>query len=90
MIIWLYCLWQTIVVGIFKAIEMVFYITLMMILFMFLWAVIGMILFAENDPVMFGNLHISMITLWQATTGDDWTEIMYGNMEGEFIFRYIA
>lgn len=73
---------MTIVVGIFKAIEMVFYITLMMILFMFLWAVIGMILFAENDPVMFGNLHISMITLWQATTGDDWTEIMYGNMEG--------
>ena len=46
-----------------------------MLLFFYLFAVFGFILFSDNDPKYFGDLGLSMITLWQITTGDDWTEV---------------
>ena len=41
-----------------------------------------MILFAKNDPMHFGNLQLSLLTLFRASTLDDWTDIMYVNMYG--------
>ena len=46
-----------------------------MLLTFYLFAVFGFIFFSENDPEFFGDLESSMITLWQITTGDDWTEV---------------
>jgi voltage-gated sodium channel len=36
----------------------------------------GTFLFGIKDPVHFGNLHISMITLFKVLTLEGWTEIM--------------
>ena len=51
-------------------------------LYFYLWSVIGVMYFGENDPVHFGTLDIAMLTLWRMATGDDWTEIMYTAMWG--------
>ena len=73
---------KVIIVSLVKALEFGKYIALLTVMTMYLFAVIGMMFFAKNDPIMFGTLHNTMITLWQAVSGDDWTEIMYTQSEG--------
>mmetsp|Transcript_21491 Transcript_21491/g.31197 ORF Transcript_21491/g.31197 Transcript_21491/m.31197 type:complete len:1077 (-) Transcript_21491:74-3304(-) len=58
------------------------YIGLILFLCFYVFAILGMILFRKNDPFHFGNLHISMFTLFRMSTLDDWTEIMYVNVYG--------
>ena len=58
------------------------YIGLILFLCFYVFAILGMILFRENDPFHFGNLHISMFTLFRSSTLDDWSEILYVNMYG--------
>jgi hypothetical protein len=40
------------------------------------------ILFKPNDPFHFGNIPIAMISLFRATTLDDWSDLMYINQFG--------
>lgn len=53
------------------------YVMLMVFLLFYLWAVVGVIFLAENDPFNFGNLHLAFLALWRSATGDDWTDMMY-------------
>ena len=39
-------------------------------------------LFRENDPWHFGSLHLALLSLFRASTLEDWTDIMYINMLG--------
>jgi voltage-gated sodium channel len=39
-------------------------------------------MFGENDPLHFGTLHKSMLSLFRVVTLEDWTDIMYVNMYG--------
>ena len=48
----------------------------------YLFAVLGMGFFGENDPVHMGELWISMLSLFRAATLEDWTDIMYIGMYG--------
>ena len=47
-----------------------------------------MILFKENDPWHFGTLHDSILTLFRASTLEDWTDIMYINVYGCEYYGY--
>jgi hypothetical protein len=58
------------------------YIGLMLFVVFYFFAIFGGILFAENDPWHFGNLHLAMLTLFRMATMEDWTDIMYINMFG--------
>mmetsp|Transcript_398 Transcript_398/g.745 ORF Transcript_398/g.745 Transcript_398/m.745 type:complete len:1004 (+) Transcript_398:139-3150(+) len=58
------------------------YIGMILFLCFYAFAILGMLLFRDNDPFHFGNLHISMFTLFRCSTLDDWTEIMYVNLYG--------
>merc|ERR1740127_295137 len=51
-------------------------------LFYYLFAILGMLMFQENDPWHFGTLHMAMISLFRASTLEDWTDIMYINLYG--------
>ena len=53
---------------------------LMMVFYLF--AILGMILFKENDPWHFGTLHSSILTLFRCSTLEDWTDVMYINIYG--------
>ena len=42
----------------------------------------GVFLFKENDPTYFNDLGTSIITLFQISTMEGWTDILYANMFG--------
>lgn len=46
------------------------------------YAVLGVSVFGENDPVLMGTLHIAFLTLFRCATLEDWTDVMYIAMEG--------
>ena len=64
------------------------FIGVILLLVFYLFAILGMILFKENDPWHFGTLHDSILTLFRASTLEDWTDIMYINVYGCEYFGY--
>jgi len=68
--------------AIFKGFQSMIYISLMMFVLFYMFAIIGMILFKENDPWHFGLLQDALITLFRCATLEDWTDVMYINMWG--------
>ncbi len=53
------------------------YVFLILLLFFFVYGVIGVYLFGEKDPFYFGSLRNSLISLLRIVTLSDWTDIMY-------------
>ena len=73
---------QVIVQALMMGMASIGYIGVILVLVFYVFAIIGMILFSENDPWHFGTLHMSMLNLFRAATFEDWTDIMYINMYG--------
>jgi len=42
----------------------------------YLYAVIGILSFRENDPIHFHSLHMTTVTLFRCGTDEDWTDVM--------------
>mgnify|MGYP005990325303 CR=1 FL=1 len=45
-----------------------------------IYAATGSMLFAEINPVLWGDVSISMLTLFRIATFEDWTDVMYETM----------
>jgi Ca2+-binding EF-hand superfamily protein len=73
---------QVIVEALGKGMSSIGFVGLILFIFFYFFGIIGMILFRENDPWHFGSLHMTMITLFQCATLDDWTPVLYINMYG--------
>ena len=58
------------------------YVGIILFLTFYVFAILGIIMFGVNDPWHFGTLHDAMITLFRASTLDDWAELMYLQMYG--------
>lgn len=56
------------------------YIALLMFVIFYIYAAVGSILFAEINPVLWGDVSISMLTLFRVSTFEDWTDVMYETM----------
>jgi hypothetical protein len=54
----------------------------MVVLFIYVYAILGQVLFQESDPHNFGRLHYAMLVLFQQTTFDGWSAIMYTTQYG--------
>ena len=67
---------QLIVLTLVQGVGSMGYISLIVILVYYVFAVTAMIFFAQNDPWRFGSLHMAMLTLFQCATLDDWTDVM--------------
>jgi len=57
---------------------------IMLLLFTLLYAysVMGVFLFGKNDPVKFGSLWSSMLTMFSVLTLEGWVEVMQDQMQG--------
>lgn len=64
-----------------KSIPRMGYVSLLMFIIFYIYAAIGSVLFAEVNPVLWGNITISMLTLFRVATFEDWTDVMYETME---------
>ncbi len=64
-----------------KAIPRMGYVSLLMFIFFYIYAAMGSIFFSQINPVLWGNITISMLTLFRIATFEDWTDVMYETME---------
>ncbi len=64
-----------------KAMPKLGYVVLLMFIIFYIYAAIGSFLFNEINPVLWGNIAISMLTLFRVMTFEDWTDIQYETME---------
>ncbi|MEP4890314.1 MAG: ion transporter [Aliiglaciecola sp.] len=64
-----------------KAMPQLGYVMLLMFIIFYIYGAIGSTLFEEINPVLWGDITISMLTLFRVMTFEDWTDVMYETME---------
>ena len=65
-----------IIEALIKTIPRVGFIALLMFIFIYIWAALGTLFFEDSDPEHWANIGVSMLTLVQVATYDDWAMIM--------------
>ncbi|CAN8142586.1 voltage-gated sodium channel [uncultured Thiomicrorhabdus sp.] len=71
---------RVLVTALITAMPRMGYVALLMFIIFYLYAVIGNLLFAHINPVLWGDLGISLLTLFRVATFEDWTDVMYETM----------
>jgi len=66
--------------ALFKAIPRMGYIALLMFVIFYIYAAIGSMFFHPINEVLWGDVSISMLTLFRVATFEDWTDVMYETM----------
>jgi voltage-gated sodium channel len=56
------------------------YVMLMMFIIFYIYAAVGSTFFAEINPVLWGDIAVSLLTLFRVMTFEDWTDVMYETM----------
>lgn len=64
-----------------KALPQLGYVVLLMFIIFYIYAAIGSFIFNEINPKLWGDIAISMLTLFRIMTFEDWTDIQYETME---------
>lgn len=65
-----------------KSIPSMGYVGIMLFLLFYIYGVMGVFIFGKNDPLHFGDLQTSLVTLFQITTLEGWADIMFVNVHG--------
>ena len=73
---------QMLVGALLKSIPSMGYVSILLMLLFYIYAVAGVFFFGDNDPIHFKDLQTSMLSLFRIVTLEDWTDIMYINMFG--------
>lgn len=68
--------------GLLKGLASVTYILVLLCLIIYVFAIIGVNWFRDNDPFHFGKIEVACITLFRVATLDNWTTIMMINYFG--------
>jgi voltage-gated sodium channel len=73
---------QILVNALLKSIPSLGYVALLLLLHFYIYAVMGTFLFSHNDPIRFGNLHSSLMTLFEVLTLEGWNGVFNTQMLG--------
>lgn len=73
---------QVLASALLKSIPSMGYVGLILLLLFYIYAVLGTLLFGKNDPIHFGSLGMSLLSLFRVVTLEDWTDLMYIQMYG--------
>ena len=71
---------RIIVISLLQSTKPIGFVGVLLMLLIYIYGVIGTTAFSKNDPVHFGKLPISMVSLLRAATFEDWTDLMYIQM----------
>ncbi|GAB3106663.1 ion transporter [Pseudomaricurvus hydrocarbonicus] len=63
-----------------KAMPQLGYVLLMMFIIFYIYAAIGSTFFASVNPELWGDIAVSLLTLFRVMTFEDWTDVMYETM----------
>jgi voltage-gated sodium channel len=64
-----------------KALPQLGYVVLLMFIIFYIYAAIGSFVFKDINPKLWGDIAISMLTLFRIMTFEDWTDIQYETMD---------
>ena len=64
-----------------RALPQLGYICLLIFIIFYIYAAVGTAFFAEINPVLWGDITVSLLTLFRVMTFEDWTDVMYETME---------
>ncbi len=64
-----------------KALPPMGYVLLLMFIMFYIYAAVGSLLFDDINKVLWGDIAVSMLTLFRVVTFEDWTDVMYETME---------
>ena len=67
---------KKIIEALLSSVTRVFYVGLLLFIILYIYATIGSILFSANIPERWGDVGISMITLFQVLTMSSWEQVM--------------
>ena len=73
---------QILVGALLKSVPSMGYVSLLLLLVFYVYAVAGVLLFGPNDPFRFGTLPVALVTLFQVATAEDWSTTLYTQMYG--------
>lgn len=73
---------QVLVGALLKSIPSLGYIGLLLGLHFYVYACAGTFLFAKNDPMRFGSLHKTGLTLFQVLTLEGWNDVLFTQFNG--------
>lgn len=81
---------QLLVGSLIKSLPSMLYVGILLVLMFYIYAVMGVFLWRENDPVHFRDLQTSMLSLFRVVTLEDWTDVMYIQMWGSDRYPFSA
>ena len=79
---------KQIIEAILASIKRVFFVSLLLFIIMYLYGSFGSILFGQVDPARWGNIGISLLTLFQVLTLSSWETVMLP-LQSIFWFSWI-
>lgn len=71
---------RTLLNSLLKALPQLGYVALLMFIIVYIYAAVGTTFFASVNEVLWGDIAISMLTLFRVMTFEDWTDVMYETM----------
>ena len=71
-----------------RAIPRIGYVVLLMFILFYMYGTLGNMFFGKINPFLWGNVSISMLTLFRIVSLEDWTDVMYINMYGADNYGY--
>ncbi|MEM8562863.1 MAG: ion transporter [Pseudomonadota bacterium] len=72
---------RSLVTALLKALPRMGYIVVLMFIIFYIYGAMGSLFFADVDEFLWGDVAISMLTLFRVATFEDWTDVMYATME---------
>jgi len=64
-----------------KALPQLAYVLLLMFIIFYIYAAMGTTLFESVNPTLWGDIAVSLLTLFRVMTFEDWTDVMYETQE---------
>lgn len=71
---------RVLVGALIKALPSMGYVLLLMFILFYMYAAVGSFMFESINPNLWGDIAISMLTLFRVVTFEDWTDVMYETM----------
>lgn len=81
---------RVLVGALLKSLPSMGYVVILMAMHFYIYAVIGVTFFRDNDPWHFGSLGDALLTLFRVSTLEDWTDVMYINVHGSDVYAILG
>jgi voltage-gated sodium channel len=81
---------KVVIFGLIKGLEAVVYVLILMFIVFYIYSVVGVTLFKENDPWHFRNIPLAFETLLRCASMEDWSDVWYTNYYGCDIYGSIG